>query len=202
MNFVKYNIKYFDDATHIIRTFFLAELKSLDHVFYTKRDESRAGASVNGIVDKQKGDVLLGVITLFRHGDRTPKQKAKISTGDAEVRAMFETTASKTKEKGAQVTFKSDADLQRVLGALERILEGGCVGGENEDEMRQALRALKGKGPSTKVQLKRYFWDEGEGGAIVVICKWFYSGEGDYFLKFFDLLVLMLFLGIRFLIKD
>ena len=32
----------------------------------------------NGIIDEKKMHILRGVIAVFRHGDRTPKQKMKM----------------------------------------------------------------------------------------------------------------------------
>ena len=65
-SFVKGNKSYYDMASHIVCDIFLEEMR--------KRGLSRNTSNRPG---KRE---LKGVIALFRHGDRTPKQKIKIKT--------------------------------------------------------------------------------------------------------------------------
>jgi hypothetical protein len=46
--------------------------------------------STNSILDSDNNDVLLGLVAMFRHADRTPKQKVKLKTKSATLCQLFD----------------------------------------------------------------------------------------------------------------
>ena len=57
---------------------------------------------------KQKKEELRSVVAIFRHGDRTPKQKMKMVINDEKILAFF-------KGKLKNIKLKQPRELQKIL---------------------------------------------------------------------------------------
>ena len=192
-SFVKNSTKYFEDTAGVLRTTILAAVAP--HVLAAalpsparrlppaeasapRRDGSGSGmtnsgsaASFGGSDSGEGGEELRCVIAVFRHGDRTPKQKMKLTLRDTAFLALY----AAHRPRGAraeQVKLKSAEALQGVLDAccdmLRRLEDGQDCGvnpedcGEKIEKLRAVITVLNRKsdsgghfsGINRKVQLK------------------------------------------------
>jgi len=154
-SFVKGSDVYYDKAAKILR-------ETLIQVARRKRKSStslKLNASAVELPSPKDEHLgrwhLAAFIAIFRHADRTPKQKIKMPTTDAGIVALFDRTVKKGGSEECLITGREClfqvleicrlAPLQSIVQVLER----------------------KYKIPGTKVQLRRLRCD-----AILIILKW------------------------------
>ena len=112
-SFVKGNSKYYADCANIILDLLLRHLRPhetrslLAPLLYGAMSESSTPA---------EGEILRSVVSVFRHCDRTPKQKLKFVTEDTEL-------CSLCGSDGKTVKLKSAKDLQTILNTANKRLE-------------------------------------------------------------------------------
>jgi len=102
-SFVKGNHKYYDDCARLLRQMF--------QVGFT----NKGFQLVKPIPNKK---VLRGVISVFRHADRTPKQKLKFKIWNHDVLGLFEDPHSEVKLKNESHQVK----LNRLLSTAKTMM--------------------------------------------------------------------------------
>ncbi|GAX74145.1 hypothetical protein CEUSTIGMA_g1594.t1 [Chlamydomonas eustigma] len=205
-SFVKNSNKYYDDAAGILRSIILTALAP-HRIDFTnlvpapiflhqdasavERDiaeegQEEAGEERGKDEDEPPGE-LRCVLAVIRHGDRTPKQKMKMSISEPALLALFE----KYKDaKGKQAKLKTPIQLQEVLDITKelqkklRTKHANAVNeqlpvqlaDDDEKELRERLQIVRTvleagghfRGVNRKVQLKPQRWDappsSGESG--------------------------------------
>ncbi len=200
-SFVKGNQKYYTDCATLIRGMILAKFaperltplnsilsqlntnksdNSLDNLFQPTHERIQC--------DKEE---LRSVVAIFRHGDRTPKQKMKMITQDPRFLVLFEDQPDKRKE----VKVKTVKQMQQILDTTEEIIEGfyasnfrleNYVTAETISKHFQLYSVLKKgghfEGINRKIQLTPLEWEQvpdpngGEPHEVVkkglLILKW------------------------------
>ena len=178
-SFVKGNQKYYTDCAMLIRGMIFARfaperltplnpiLSQLNTIKYNVDVENmfRPNPAERGIVKEE----LRSVVTIFRHGDRTPKQKMKMITTDPKYLTLFEDQPDKKKE----VKLKTKKQLQKVLDRTQEIVEQFQASNfrltkEFTSEMASKLLQLysvlkKGghfEGINRKIQIKPLEWEQ------------------------------------------
>lgn len=116
---------------------------------------------------------LKGFVAVFRHGDRTPKEKLKIAIMEKPFVDLLE--GSKR-----EVVFRQKHQLKSLMKAVDECLEKDA-GDENEHKLRALKETLDKKHslPGTKVQLKpKYDKKTKQLIKLQVIVKW--GGEVSF----------------------
>eukprot|EP01084_Bolivina_argentea_P087321 157712_1 len=168
-SFVKNNRKYFDDAARRIRLMCLDFDKYiLNPQRYNKKYQSLVDKDTNCFVDTQKMHILRGIFGVFRHGDRTPKQKYKCSTHHSKVISLI----SQRKKLKLKWTYLNDS---------EKILNFANTARELYDETKKdkwlrisEIASMHYK--STKMQFKASETDS-NGEPILALCILKWGGE-------------------------
>lgn len=110
---------------------------------------------------------LKGFVAVYRHGDRTPKEKLKIAIMEQPFVDLLEGSRR-------EVVFRQRHQLKSVMKAVDECLANN-VNNENEHKLRALKEALDKKHdlPGTKVQLKPKFEKKTkELVKLQVIIKW------------------------------
>ena len=130
-SFVKGNQKYYTDCAILIRGMILAKfaperLTPLNPII-SQLNINKNGYDVENLFKPTLGEKLSydkeelrSVVAIFRHGDRTPKQKMKMITSNPRYLAFFDDQPDKKKE----VKVKTVKQLQQILDITQEILEG------------------------------------------------------------------------------
>ena len=131
-SFVKGNKKYYEDCSILIRKMIY---KGLD-IHYGDTLKCQKYNTLNKLniyktlkLPKKKtspeNEELRGIVAVFRHADRSPKQKMKLVVEDDNFLSLFEEFASKKKkeEKINEIKLKKPKELLRVLEIVNNILE-------------------------------------------------------------------------------
>lgn len=132
---------------------------------------------------------LRSVVGVFRHGDRTPKQKMKMKTRDQIFLKFFE---GKSQKK--EVKLKTPTQLQKLLDITKKLLNNQIYNRKNVDkqvnlekekeriakliQLRNVLEMNKFEGLNRKVQMKPIKWEKDKTtgkeivSEVVFILKW------------------------------
>ena len=202
-SFVKGNNKYYEDCTTLIRKMIY---KGLDIHFDEKPIKSRFIKQKNMNIYKAlklpkikslspEREELRSIVAVFRHADRSPKQKMKLVVEDESFLSLFEEYANKKiKEKKKEVKIneiklKKPKELLRVLDIVNKILEKNKMKIIGEDnfftrifQIKMVLeRKLNFDGLTRKIQMKPLKYTEilDENGnkknkisKVLIILKW------------------------------
>uniref|UniRef100_A0A383W065 Inositol hexakisphosphate and diphosphoinositol-pentakisphosphate kinase n=1 Tax=Tetradesmus obliquus TaxID=3088 RepID=A0A383W065_TETOB len=162
----------------------LQDLSSLDAGYDEEGGGTDDSSSTSGAADGKPWLELRCVLAVIRHGDRTPKQKMKVTVTQAPLLALF---AKHKDSKGKQAKLKSPGQLQELLDIVRQLLadmearsaaaaaaaKAGMVISEEEqreqelhEEQREKLRIVRTvleqggtfSGINRKVQLKPTKW--------------------------------------------
>jgi len=179
-SFVKGNAKYYTDCAMLIRGMILAKfaperltpiypiLSQLNRMKYDVDRENlfRPSLEERSSFDKEE---LRSVVAIFRHGDRTPKQKMKMITVNPRYLSLFDDQPDKRKE----VKIKTVKQLQRVLDMTQEIIEEfynpnsnsrSAHSTETVSKHFQLFSVLKKgghfEGINRKIQLKPLEWEQ------------------------------------------
>lgn len=179
-SFVKGNAKYYTDCAVLIRGMILAKfaperltplnpiLSQLNKIKYDVDSENlfRPSLEDRSSFDKEE---LRSVVAIFRHGDRTPKQKMKMITVDHRYLSLFDDQDDTRKE----VKIKTVKQLQRVLDMTQEIIEEfyspnsnsrSAYSTEMVSKHFQLFSVLKKgghfEGINRKIQLKPLEWEQ------------------------------------------
>jgi inositol hexakisphosphate/diphosphoinositol-pentakisphosphate kinase len=120
--------------------------------------------------------LLKANVTVFRHADRTPKQKLKFNfpIGEAWMEPFFDLLNGEKEE----IVLREQVQLRRIASAVEQAKRLGAVG-EDLVKLTQLNTALSSKIelPGTKAQLKPVYSKRQSGQAgkltkLTLVFKW------------------------------
>ena len=135
-SFVKGNRKYFQDCAILLRNIILSVI---DPGLLTKHPINIPNPAVykEMILDNKNGkmkDELRSVVAVFRHADRSPKQKLKVLITNPQLLKLFDIFKDKDKskegEKPKELKLKKPNELMTVLRIVKEILEEKGIGGD------------------------------------------------------------------------
>ncbi|KAG0339568.1 hypothetical protein BG004_006764 [Podila humilis] len=157
-SFVKGNNYYYNNCASILQDVFLrnAQQRKLSEVVFPK--ELSAETSWR----------LKAFVSVFRHADRTPKQKMKFSFSSAPFRELLN-------GGGEEVIIRQARDLKLVSAAAEQAMKQGL---EDTNKLMLLKNILDKKSnlPGTKVQVKPSVTKSEDGKAqkvkLKIIVKW------------------------------
>ena len=124
-SFVKGNQKYYRDCTNFLRKFILHGLKkdipdgidiSIQPIFPTLKIHTKKQNESN-----QTEEELRSIVAVFRHGDRSPKEKMKLIVEDHRFLSLFEEFGKINSKK--EIKLKKAKELSRVLEIVNEILD-------------------------------------------------------------------------------
>ena len=189
-SFVKGNKKYYEDCSILIRKIVY---KGLDLPFKNYRNSMVKSKHLNIYrtlkVPKihkymQKKEELRSIVAVFRHADRSPKQKMKLVVEDKYFLSLFD-EFGKDKKKIGEIKLKKPKELMRVLEIVNELLEmkkekKEIIGTDNNFykkifQIKMVLeRKLNFDGLTRKIQLKPLKYNEfidSEGNKKYIITK-------------------------------
>ena len=123
-SFVKGNQKYYKDCTNFLRKYILQGLKielisgvdtSIKPVFPALKKRNRQNNTI------QTQEELKSIVAVFRHGDRSPKEKMKLIVEDPRFLSLFEEFGKSNSKK--EIKLKKAKELMRVLEIVNEILK-------------------------------------------------------------------------------
>eukprot|EP01061_Rhynchopus_euleeides_P046806 TRINITY_DN9066_c0_g1_i1.p1 TRINITY_DN9066_c0_g1~~TRINITY_DN9066_c0_g1_i1.p1 ORF type:complete len:475 (+),score=211.84 TRINITY_DN9066_c0_g1_i1:52-1476(+) len=158
-SFVKGNKEYYDMASSIIVEIFLDEMR--------KRGLSRMTS------DRPGKRELKGVIALFRHGDRTPKQKIKIKTKQRAIieRAFGNRPFAECKELVLKGTDVPSLPLKSWQDAFLSLVPCEDLSQSDRDKMQAICDVMGREAEGLKLQVKPQKASEnGEVSEVQVAC--------------------------------
>ena len=135
-SFVKGNRKYFQDCAILLRNIILSVI---DPGLLTKHPINIPNPPVykEMILDNKNGtikDELRSVVAVFRHADRSPKQKLKVLVHNKKLLNLFNIFKDKDKpeegEKPKELKLKKPKELMTVLKIVKEILEEKGIKGD------------------------------------------------------------------------
>ena len=124
-SFVKGNQKYYRDCTNFLRNYILHGLKKdirddlgdiTQPIFPLLKIRSK---KENNLYKTQ--EELRSIVAVFRHGDRSPKEKMKLIVEDQRFLSLFEEFGKINSKK--EIKLKKAKELLRVLEIVNEILE-------------------------------------------------------------------------------
>ncbi len=155
-SFVKGSETYLEKCTSILRKTFI-------HAVVSKRNH----LSLRTPVAETGQWRLKCYVAVFRHGDRTPKQKMKMTVTDAEFLALLPTDYG-----GEDVIIRERLLLIKAFRISESVL--AKLGSNDEDypQLKKLVDVLGKKMlvPGTKLQLRKIV--RGESPSMLLIIKW------------------------------
>jgi hypothetical protein len=157
-SFVKGNDTYYDNCAQILRSMFLdvAQKRWLSQLLSFDK---------NPTLDKRTW-TLKGFISVFRHADRTPKQKAKFKVRSNEIEKLLDSTYS-------EVTLRKPEELKKFEAALHLAIAEEGPNDHSPLNLMKMILDKKSSLPGTKVQLKPSMnKTTGLLDSVQVIIKW------------------------------
>lgn len=155
-SFVKGNDFYYDQCAKLMKEAFYRSVQ--------ERPLSMAD-QIPPEISPQNSWRLKGFVAVFRHADRTPKEKLKITLMEAPFEKLLQGSRR-------EVVFRQKHQLEMVLQATQDCLESQS---ENEPKLRSLKEILEKKLQldGTKVQLKPKFDnDTNQLVKLQIIVKW------------------------------
>ncbi|KAG0232973.1 hypothetical protein BGW42_007786 [Actinomortierella wolfii] len=153
-SFVKGNNYYYNNCASILRDLFMrnARQRKLSEVVFPKE------------LSAENSWRLKCFVSVFRHADRTPKQKMKFSFSSAPFRELLN-------GGGEEVIIRNARDLKSVTAAAEQAMQDGL---EDQAKLMLLKNILDKKSnlPGTKVQVKPTYNKETDKVKLQVIVKW------------------------------
>jgi len=157
-SFVKGDSNYYNNCARLIRKLCLSSTPAqeilLPHGYlgHSPEDSLLSPKLKNCSIDDENGNILLGVVSVFRHADRTPKEKLKFKSKNSRLLEYFLPQLQSENFSGfKELKLKKKSDLRLLLSIVEGILETEALADINLERM--AL-ILKNNFPGLKVQLK------------------------------------------------
>ncbi|KAF9900594.1 hypothetical protein EC991_007145 [Linnemannia zychae] len=167
-SFVKGNNYYYNNCANILQDIFLrrARQRRLSEVVFPKE------------LSAENSWRLKAFVSVFRHADRTPKQKMKFSFSSAPFRELLN-------GGGEEVIIRQARDLRLVSAAAEQAMEEGLEDTSKLMLLKSILDKKSGL-PGTKVQVKPSITNDEEGNTksvkLKIIVKW--GGEFTHAAKY------------------
>ncbi|CAD8165624.1 unnamed protein product [Paramecium pentaurelia] len=160
-SFVKGNAKYYQDCAAILQNMILAKLRptlfqkqisdiNLVKGFY-KNSFRPSSKDLDG---KEKNSELRSVVAVFRHGDRTPKQKMKMRSTNEQFLSFFDDVPDPSKE----IKLKHPKQLLKLLNLTRECIAKTSCCDDNIIKLLQMKSVLElgghFEGINRKVQIK------------------------------------------------
>ncbi|KAF9390656.1 hypothetical protein BGX21_011426 [Mortierella sp. AD011] len=167
-SFVKGNNYYYNNCASILQETFLrnAHQRKLSEVVLPKE------------LSAEKSWRLKAFVSVFRHADRTPKQKMKFSFSSAPFRELLN-------GGGEEVIIRQARNLKLVSAAAEQALKEGLED-SNKLNLLKNILDKKSSLPGTKVQVKPTIVKDEDGNSksvkLKIIVKW--GGEFTHAAKY------------------
>ncbi|KAI7819141.1 histidine phosphatase superfamily-domain-containing protein [Gamsiella multidivaricata] len=167
-SFVKGNNYYYNNCASILQETFLrnAHQRKLSEVVFPKE------------LSAENSWRLKAFVSVFRHADRTPKQKMKFSFSSAPFRELLN-------GGGEEVIIRQARDLKLVSAAAEQAMKEGLED-TNKLMLLKTILDKKSNLPGTKVQVKPTITKDEEGNSksvkLKIIVKW--GGEFTHAAKY------------------
>lgn len=166
-SFVKGNPTFYDQCSTILRELFLHSMRSKGLTILKEIEGVRK---------------LRGIIGVFRHADRTPKQKIKMKVTNKDFLSLFQNPREQVKMKNDS-SYKELEQLQDVVKQMIGKLAGEGTaeldGIDSKDyfKLDLLLTVLRGGFSGTKIQLKpvKHFVDDAGNEQVqqaLFVCKW------------------------------
>ena len=183
-SFVKGNKKYYEDCAILIRRMVLQKLDMklfLEKPVYLKKRPVYKNLEIpSGNNNKKYEEELRSVVAVFRHGDRSPKQKMKIVVEDKDILSLFDIYGNSDDVilnkgevyKQKEIKLKKPNELMTVLKLVTKILSNNKIDGSNinhvNDDFFTKLFQIKMvlekninfEGMTRKIQLKPLDYSE------------------------------------------
>lgn len=157
-SFVKGNNYYYNNCAKILQDVFLrnARQRKLSEVVFPKE------------LSAENSWRLKAFVSVFRHADRTPKQKMKFTFSSAPFRELLN-------GGGEEVIIRQARDLKLVSAAAEQAMDEGLEDSSKLMLLKNILDKKSGL-PGTKVQVKPAIAKDEENGTqsvkLQIIVKW------------------------------
>eukprot|EP00298_Acanthocystis_sp_HF-20_P014398 c20755_g1_i1.p1 GENE.c20755_g1_i1~~c20755_g1_i1.p1 ORF type:complete len:1055 (+),score=441.22 c20755_g1_i1:44-3208(+) len=171
-SFVKGSEKYYDDAASLLGVMMLTQFnRKIPDMIQTPRESNNAPLLGSAVSQNE----LRCVVGIFRHGDRTPKQKIKITVTDAKAIEFFNAKGGTAKK---EVKLKSATDLATILTMVSEWIERP---NDFDEESIEGFKHVKMvltqdgsfRGINRKVQLKPVSSDQSNQiSTVLLILKW------------------------------
>jgi len=167
-SFVKGNMRYYDKCARTIRKLCLGALSEEMAIQNIPRRISTRRERV--FVDGDNKHTLLSLVTVFRHGDRTPKRKLKLKMTHPEMLWMFKNTKSEVKLKKR----KQIVPFLKALNHLIQRLESSTCAPDKKlvPKLRVVRSVIEEDRKGLKIQLKPKKIIEGKVTECLLACKW------------------------------
>ncbi|CAG8540884.1 9353_t:CDS:2 [Acaulospora colombiana] len=152
-SFVKGNDEYYSNCTRILRTMFLNAVR-------------KRKVSIDAIPNELRFENswrLKSFVSVFRHADRTPKQKMKFNFRS---NPFVELLDGSTEE----VILRKEHELKEVSNAVDKAIQLRCEDLGKLNQLKTVLQ-MKGDLPGTKVQIKPSYLN-GQFVKLQLITKW------------------------------
>jgi len=167
-SFVKGNMRYYDKCARTIRKLCLGAISPAIATGSVKRPIGKERKRV--LIDGDNKHILLSLVTVFRHGDRTPKRKLKLKMKHPEMLWMFKHTKQ-------EIKLKKRKQILPFLKALDQLIKRLEVSSCKEDiDLVSQLRIVWGviieDRQGLKIQLKPKKIVEGRVVECLLACKW------------------------------
>ena len=176
-SFVKGNQKYYKDCANFLRKFIFQGLKkdmrlSLDIPLNIHNKHFKPYKST------QTKEELRSIVAVFRHGDRSPKEKMKVIVEDPRILSLFEEFGNNNIKK--EIKLKKAKELSRVLEIVNEILAENkqmIIGEDNFItrifQIKMVLeRNIHFDGLTRKIQMKPLKFNESKVTQALLILKW------------------------------
>lgn len=180
-SFVKRAPKYYDDCAHLLRCLILGALAPQLLLPRHPLRPLPEAHSRSSHLQRGTAPELRCVIAVIRHGDRTPKQKMKMTLkSGSPFLALFDQYSSDPKQ---ELKLKTRPHLERVLELARLVMANSAAAASDKDEeldrMKQIEQVLTRSpifGINRKVQLKPLEWTQRDGKDVVseaqLVLKW------------------------------
>ena len=171
-SFVKGNQKYYKDCSNFLRKYILHGLKKDIHegidistqpIFRELRIHSKHSKNFKS---NKAQEELRSIVAVFRHGDRSPKEKMKLIVEDSRFLSLFDEFGKNNTKK--EIKLKKANELSRVLEIVNEILSENKQMTIGEDnfytrifQIKMVLeRKIHFDGLTRKIQMKPLKYEE------------------------------------------
>ena len=152
-SFVKGNKKYYEDCASLLNDIIL---KKLDYNLYLKKKNFVKNVPImykRFKLPEVKQEELVSVVSIFRHADRSPKQKMKLVVQDKQILSLFDKFKKKDEDnndddenkkkkkkskKIKEIKLKSPKELTYVLELVRSILKSNNINENNFNEINNS----------------------------------------------------------------
>ncbi len=171
-SFVKGNMRYYDKCARTVRKLCLGSIRGQRTMSISRPILPSENSLSRAFRDGDNNHILLSLVTVFRHGDRTPKRKIKLKIKQAEILRLFKSSSSKQ-----QIKLRKRKQLKPVAVALEKLISRLCKSHSAKDRalvahLRVVQRVVHHENKGLKIQLKPKRVIEGRVVECQLACKW------------------------------